>query len=323
MGKTYASDSKDSEIKNIKSFSEIKDKKISSNKRKGELLHAYGFITPTVLILGTFSLFSVIYSLYISFTRVNLLGDVSYEFVGLNNYINLLNDERIWTAFKNTFNYVIVVVPIQTFIALVLAYVLNQKLKARNLIRTVLFLPTLTSSAVLTMIFMFLFSVNGPINQFLLSSRIMQEAINFLGDPDFSLKVIMAMNIWSTVPFFMTIYLAGLQDIPDALYEAASIDGANVIQKFFRITVPNIAPVTVFVVLQGIIGCFQMFDQAYIFSNGSGGPQNSTLTVALAMYQYAFKTNGTMGYAASIAVVLAGVIFIVSMIARKLQREEI
>ncbi|MCC0782480.1 sugar ABC transporter permease [Clostridioides sp. ES-S-0108-01] len=323
MGKRYASDPKDSEIKNIKSFYEIKDKKISSNKRKGELLHAYGFITPTVLILGTFALFSVIYSLYISFTRVNLLGDVSYEFVGLNNYINLLNDERIWTAFKNTFNYVIVVVPTQTFIALVLAYVLNQKLKARNLIRTVLFLPTLTSSAVLTMIFMFLFSVNGPINQFLLSSRIMREAINFLGDPDFSLKVIMVMNIWSTVPFFMTIYLAGLQDIPDALYEAASIDGANAIQKFFRITIPNIAPVTVFVVLQGIIGCFQMFDQAYIFSNGSGGPQNSTLTVALTMYQYAFKTNGTMGYAASIAVVLAVVIFIVSMIARKLQKEEI
>lgn len=292
-------------------------------KRKEELLQAYGFITPTIIILGTFVLFSVLYSLFISFTRVNLLGEVSYKFVGFDNYINLLRDERIWVAFRNTISYVVVVVPTQTFIALVLAYVLNQKLKAKNLIRTVLFLPTLTSSAVLTMIFMFLFSVNGPINQFSMSSGMMGSAVNFLGDPKFALKVIMAMNIWSTVPFFMTIYLAGLQDIPDALYEAASIDGASSIQKFFKITVPNIAPVTVFVVLQGLIGCFQIFDQAYIFSNGSGGPQNSTLTVALSMYQYAFKTNGTMGYAAAIAVVLAIVIFAVAIIAKKLQKEDI
>ncbi len=298
-------------------------KKSKSTRKSRERLQGYGFVTPTVIIMGTFVLFSVLYSIFISFTRVNLLGEVSYKFVGLENYINLFKDQRIWIAFKNTFKYVICVVPIQTFGALVLAYVLNQKLKARNLIRTVLFLPTLTSSAVLTMIFMFLFSVNGPINQFLMSSGLIQQGINFTGDPKFALKVIMAMNIWSTIPFYMTIYLAGLQDIPDALYEAASIDGATSIQKFFKITVPNIAPVTVFVVLQGLIGCFQIFDQAYIISNGSGGPDNSTLTVALSMYQYAFKTNGTMGYAAAIAVVLAIVIFVFAMIAKKLQNEEI
>lgn len=298
-------------------------KKSKSTRKSRERLQGYGFVTPTVIIMGTFVLFSVLYSIFISFTRVNLLGEISYKFVGLENYINLFKDQRIWIAFKNTFKYVICVVPIQTFGALVLAYVLNQKLKARNLIRTVLFLPTLTSSAVLTMIFMFLFSVNGPINQFLMSSGLIQQGINFTGDPKFALKVIMAMNIWSTIPFYMTIYLAGLQDIPDALYEAASIDGATSIQKFFKITVPNIAPVTVFVVLQGLIGCFQIFDQAYIISNGSGGPDNSTLTVALSMYQYAFKTNGTMGYAAAIAVVLAIVIFVFAMIAKKLQNEEI
>lgn len=298
-------------------------KKSKSTRKSREMLQGYGFITPTVIIMGTFVLFSVLYSIFISFTKVNLLGEISYQFVGLKNYINLFKDQRIWIAFKNTFKYVICVVPVQTFGALVLAYVLNQKLKARNLIRTVLFLPTLTSSAVLTMIFMFLFSVNGPINQFLMSSGLIQQGINFTGDPKFTLKVIMAMNIWSTIPFFMTIYLAGLQDIPDALYEAASIDGATSVQKFFKITVPNIAPVTVFVVLQGLIGCFQIFDQAYIISNGSGGPDNSTLTVALSMYQYAFKTNGTMGYAAAIAVVLAIVIFVFTMIAKNLQNEEI
>ena len=127
-------------------------KKSKSTRKSRERLQGYGFVTPTVIIMGTFVLSSVLYSIFISFTRVNLLGEISYKFVGLENYINLFKDQRIWIAFKNTFKYVICVVPIQTFGALVLAYVLNQKLKARNLIRTVLFLPTLTSSAVLTMI---------------------------------------------------------------------------------------------------------------------------------------------------------------------------
>lgn len=293
-----------------------------TSKQK-ETIQAYSFLLPVILVLGVFVLFSVAYSVFISFTKVNLLGEVSYKFVGLKNYINLLMDERVWIAFKNTFSYVIVVVPLQTFLALVLAYVLNMKINSKNLFRTTLFLPTLTASASLTMIFMFLFSVNGPINQMLVSTGILSEAINFLGDPKFALKVIMAMNIWSTVPFYMTIYLAALQDIPESIYEAASIDGCNNVQKFFKMTIPNLTPITLFVMLQGLIGCFQIFDQAYIFSGGSGGPQNSTLTVSLSMYQYAFKTSGTMGYAAAIAVVLAIVIFVVSMITKKLQKEEI
>ena len=132
----------------------------------------------------------------------------------------------------------------------------------------------------------------------------------------------MAMNIWSTIPFFMTIYLAGLQDIPKSTYEAAEVDGANSIQKFFYITVPQLKPITTFVLLMGIIGTFQMFDQAYIFSNGTGGPENSTLTVALLIYKNAFGQNNSMGFATATAIMLSVVIFSVSFIAQKINKSD-
>ena len=217
-----------------------------------------------------------------------------------------------------------VVVLCQTVIALIIASVLNSKIRGKYFFRAVYFLPTLTSSSALTIIFMFMFSVTGPINMMLIRAGILPVGggINFLENPDFALKVIMVMNIWSTVPQYTTMYLASLQDLPVSLYEAADIDGANTLQKFTNITIPYLKPITTYVLLTGIIGTLQMFDQAYIFSNGSGGPANSTLTVSLMVYRYAFGTNNAMGYAACIAIILALVIMAVSMIAEKLNSSE-
>jgi multiple sugar transport system permease protein len=125
----------------------------------------------------------------------------------------------------------------------------------------------------------------------------------------------MIMNIWSTAPFFMVIYLAALQDIPALLYEAATLDGAERWDQFISITLPLLKPVTFFVVVMSVIGTFQLFDQSYIFSGGSGGPNNSTLTVVLLIYQYAFKSLD-MGYAAALALMLAGVIMVATLIQR-------
>ncbi|WP_369406636.1 carbohydrate ABC transporter permease [Lacticaseibacillus nasuensis] len=134
---------------------------------------------------------------------------------------------------------------------------------------------------------------------------------------------IIVMNIWSTVPMFMTIYLSGLQDIDSAMYEAADIDGANMFQKWFKITVPQIAPVTNYVVMMGLTSTFQLFDQPYIVSGGSGGPNNATLTLSLVIYQYAFRQFGTMGYASAIALLLTIAIFVVSMIFRHFSSENV
>ena len=127
----------------------------------------------------------------------------------------------------------------------------------------------------------------------------------------------MVMNIWSTIPMYTTMYLASLQDLPASMYEAANIDGAGSVKRFWYITIPYLKPITTYVLLTSIIGTLQMFDQAYIFSNGSGGPANSTLTVSLMVYKYAFGSQNAMGYAATMAVILAAIIMIISRLAEK------
>lgn len=289
--------------------------------RRREMLQGWLFVTPAMVIISVFVLISIGFGIYISFSKVNLFTGY-YEFIGLENYTRIFTDTKSKIAFLNTATFVAVVVPVQTLIALVTAAVLNSSIRGKVQFRTIYFLPTLTSSAALTMIFMFVFSLNGPINELGLSLGWMNERINFLGNAKFALKVIMAMNIWSTVPFFMTIYLAGLQEVPDTLYEAAQVDGASSIQQFWYITIPQLRAITTFVVLMGIIGTFQMFDQAYIFSGGSGGPENSTLTVALLIYRNAFGQNNTMGFASAMSIALAIVIFVVSAIAKSTDKSE-
>ncbi|WP_125604896.1 carbohydrate ABC transporter permease [Lapidilactobacillus bayanensis] len=292
-------------------------------KKKGEKLQGLIFSLPALIILFIFTLLPILYSFYLSFNKVNLVGDISYNFVGLGNYIKALRDPRVIVAIQNTLKYVIIVVPAQTLLALLLAYILNSGIKFQTGFRTLLFLPTLTSSSALTMIFMFLFSVNGPINKMLVGVGILNQPVGFLYDSKTVLYAIIIMNVWSTVPMFMTIYLAGLQDIPKTMYEAAEIDGANAFQRLVKITVPQLVPVTNYIVMVGLASTFQLFDQTYIVSGGSGGPNNATLTLSLIIYQYAFKTFGTIGYASAIAVVLTLFIFILTMILRKFSNENV
>ncbi|ANX11821.1 sugar ABC transporter permease [Fictibacillus arsenicus] len=291
-----------------------------TRRERKEAGQGYLFLLPALLILGVFVIAPILYAVFLSFHKVELLGGANYEFRGLDNFLKVTFDDRAIIALKNTAIYVAVVVPAQTFLALVLAASLNAGLKGQKFFRVVYFLPTLTSSAVLTLIFMWMYNQNGLINYVLKIFHL--PTYNWIGDPDVALIAIMIMNIWATAPFFMVIYLAALQDIPDSHYEAAELDGAGAVQKFWHITVPNLRPVTSFVVIMGIIGTFQLFDQSYIFSGGSGGPNNSTLTVVLLIYQYAFKTLGTMGYATAIAFMLAIIILVATLVQRKFSKEE-
>ncbi|MBO1005701.1 carbohydrate ABC transporter permease [Pseudogracilibacillus auburnensis] len=291
-----------------------------NNRRVGETLQSYVFLAPTLFVILLFLIGPIFYAIFLSFHKVQLLGTTSYEFVALKNFTNILGDLRAKIALWNTAKYVMIVVPCQTILALILAATLNAGMKGEKFFRIVYFLPTLTSSAVLTLIFMWMYNQNGLINKVLAFVNL--PTYNWINDPSIALYAIMLMNIWSTAPFFMVIYLAALQDIPESLYEAAEIDGASAVKKFLYITVPQLKPVTSFVVIMGLIGTFQLFDQSYIFSGGSGGPNNSTLTVVLLIYQYAFKNLGTMGYAAALAFVLAIVILIATLIQRKFSNEE-
>lgn len=297
----------------------LSDKLFLSNYRSKKALNGYIFMFPTIIILGFFLLLPILFAVFLAFYKVQLLGEVSYKFRGWKNFFRLVSDERVWIALKNTSEYVAIVVPIQTILALTLALILNTQLKGKNWFRILFFLPTVTSSAVLTLIFMWICNSNGLLNNFLAFLGL--PTYNWLGDPAVALKAIMLMNIWSTAPLFMVIYLAALQDIPESLYEAATIDGATSWDKFICITLPFLKPVTFFIVVMGIIGTFQLFDQSYIFSRGTGGPNNSTLTVVLLIYQYAFKSLD-MSYAATLALMLALIIMFVTLIQRYWFKEE-
>ncbi len=284
------------------------------NRQIRENLTAYLFITPSILVLGTFVILPILYAVFLSLHKVQMLGGIHYRFFGLGNFQRLLTDERVGIALKNTAEYVAVVVPTQTILALGLAVTLNSGIRGKNWWRILYFLPTVTSSAVLTLIFMWIYNTNGLLNNFLAFLKL--PIYNWLGDPSVALKGIMIMNIWSTAPFFMVIYLAALQDIPQTLYEAAELDGANSWEQFLYITLPLLQPVTFFVMAMGIIGTFQLFDQSYIFSGGTGGPNNATLTLVLLIYQTVFR-NLQMGYGAAIAFLLASVIITFTLIQRQ------
>lgn len=284
-----------------------------------EAISAYSFMLPTIVVIGTFLILPLGYAVFLAFHQVQILGEISYKFVGFKNFLRLARDERVWIALKNTVEYVAIVVPLQTILALCLAMILNSQIRGKNWFTIVLFLPTVTSSAVLTLVFMWIYNSNGLLNNLLHAVNL--PTFNWIGDPTVALKAIMLMNIWSTAPFFMVIYLAAMQDIPVNLYEAATIDGVNKFEQFIYITLPWLKPITFFILVMGIIGTFQLFDQSYIFSSGSGGPDNSTLTIVLLIYQYVFKSLD-LGYAAAIAMILAIVIMTFTLIQRYFFQDE-
>jgi multiple sugar transport system permease protein len=279
-------------------------------KKTLEAVTGYLFITPWLFIFFTFILFSLGYALYLSFTRYNLLNPAQWW--GLEGYKRVLTDNLfLESALPNTFKYALIVVPLQTAISLILAFAMDQKLRLRRLFRTVFYLPSVTSSVVISLIFVWLFAAQGVFNQ------LMGSTINWLNNVKTAFYVIMGMNIFTTSGTLMLIFLSGLQDIPESVYEAARIDGADSLQIFWNITIPMLRPVIFFVVTVGLIGCFQVFDQIYVMT--SGGPLDSTTTITYLIYKWAFRdTTVKMGQASALAIILTLIILAVTLIQRRL-----
>lgn len=284
---------------------------LSLDRRKlSEAIDGYLFISPWLIIFTIFSVISLGYAFYLSFTSYNLLKPP--QFLGLEGYQRVLEDELFLTkALPNTFKYVLIVVPIQTILSLLLAFAMDQKLRYRRFFRTIFYLPSVTSSVVISLIFIWLFAPQGIFNQITGLTR------NWLDDPATAFYVIMGLNIFTTSGTLMLIFLAGLQDISATIYEASDIDGANAVQRFFYITIPMLRPVIFFVVTVGIIGCFQVFDQIFVMT--SGGPLDSTTTITYLIYKWAFRdTTIKMGQASALAVVLTFIILLVTLLQRRI-----
>lgn len=341
--------------------------KTRAQRRIDEAITGYTFMAPALVVFLVFLFIPIFFAVYISLTDWNGITPLAradaYEFVGLRNYSDLLleegNRQRVFfIALKNTVYFVLGVVPVQTFLSLVLAVILNQKwLKGRSFFRTAFYFPSIVSSVVISLIFMWMFSSGGLINALLgiipgfqpvtwledssgmihnilglfgitrdtigeaWTTRILGSTLwEWISGPSVTMFTIMILNTWTTIGTLMVIYLAALQNIPGHVYEAAAIDGASAMQTFRKITLPLLAPTTFFVVTLGLIGTFQVFDQIFVIS--SGGPARTTLTMAYIVYDNGFK-NSQMGLAAASAIVLFVIIFAFTLIQRRITRERV
>lgn len=284
-----------------------------------DILTGYLFVFPVVVSLAVFLIGPIFYAFYISFHEFSFLAPDQATWVGFDNYLRLFEDPRFMKALTNTSVYSLGVVPIQICIALILALVVDSKIKGKTFFRVVYFLPTVTSTVAVSVMFMFLFKTDGLVNAFF--AKVGLPAFDWFGSIEFALPAVMSMAVWTTVGQFMVIYLAGLQDIPVELYEAAEVDGATPWQKLRFITWPMLRPTTFFVLIMSIIGTFQVFDQMYVVSKGEGGPQDATLTVVFYLYRAAFK-DFDMGYASAMAFVLFLIILALTVIQRKFFKDE-
>jgi multiple sugar transport system permease protein len=242
------------------------------------------------------------------------------QVVGLRNFIRLVDDEAFLRGLLNNFYFVLVVVPIQTAMALFLAILINQKIKGVNTYRTVYFAPVVTSMVVVAVIWTFLYNPAGMINSFI---RVLSFGTlgpyNWLQDTKLVFPAIMLLSVWQGVGFQMIIYLAGLQEIPSDMYEAAEVDGANKWHQFINITWPLLRNTTIFVVITTTILAFRLFDQVKVMTNG--GPQNASMTTIVYVIEQGWGQL-KVGYASAISVVFFIIVLVISLLQRRVLREE-
>jgi multiple sugar transport system permease protein len=264
---------------------------------------AYGFLLPSMTILFVFVIWPIIDVFWQSLRGTTFLPSTS-PYAGLGNFRSLFADPQFWTDLKTTAIYTVVTVPLTMVLALAVALGLRQNRFMSRLLRTVYFLPALSSLAVMGLIWSFLLTPNiGVLNYWL--GKVGITAPNWLGTTTWALPSVIAVGVWVTMGYDMVIFVAGRQGIPEEYYEAARIDGASPWQQLRNVTLPLLAPTTMFVLVTSVIGAFQAFDQIYVMTNG--GPLYSTETLVIYMYRYAFE-NFQIGYGCSVAVCLFAIV---------------
>jgi len=286
-------------------------------KQPGKWIAGYLFAAPAITFIVVFSVISIAVSLYISLFEYDVISDVK-PFVGLGNYREaLFDDDLFWTAMENTAVYVISVVPSITIVGFLLALAGHKARHGRSVFRTIYFLPSITPMVVIALVWVWLYSPKGMLNQLLANVGI--HGPNWLFDKNLALPSVIIMSVWQTVGYYTVIYLAGLSDIPQDYYDAAKVDGANWWQEVRYVTVPLLRNVTLFVTVTLAIAAFQVFTQVYIMTEG--GPGNATATMQFIIFRNAFQYF-RMGYASAISWLLFVVIFVLVLIQLRSYRSE-
>lgn len=278
-----------------------------------EELIAYAFILPSLLGFVLFLVVPMFFSLGVSFYDWELLTPP--QFVGVKNFLALVADEVFRQVLVNTLVYTLGLVPLNLVVSLGLAVWLNTRLRGLTFYRSAFFLPVVTVTVAVALIWRWMYEPRFGIIDAALRAVGLPGPL-WLGDENWALPAIIIMSVWKGFGYNMVLFLAGLQGIPSSIYEAATIDGADAWQRFWRITLPLLSPMVFLAVVLTVISSFQVFDQAYVMTRG--GPANATNTIVLYIYQNGFEYF-RMGYASAIAWVLFGVIFVFTLLQMRLQ----
>lgn len=281
---------------------------------------SYLFIAPALILFTIFVVIPLFASLFFSFTEYNVLQPPKW--VGLENYRQIIfHDPRFWKAMINTVVYVVGVVPIGICLALVLAVAIDQKIKLKNFYKTMFFIPVVTSTVAISVIWKWLYAGEkyGLINYFLI--QIGLKPVDWLMSTKWTLPSIMVVSVWQGLGYNLILFFTGLQAIPSVMYEAADIDGANTWDKFWNVSLPLLKPTMIFVIIMAVISSLQVFEQIYIMTGtegtGLGGVLDCALTNVAYLYDMAFQ-KFKMGYASALAYILFAIIFIITMLNLKI-----
>lgn len=271
----------------------------------------YLMVSPYLLHFVVFVAFPVVFSVVLTFHKWNIISPM--EYTGLTNYVRLFKDATFLKSLINTLIFLIVHIPLQIIVALFLAEVLNQKIKFRGFFRAAFFLPVIVSGVVVTILWQQLFGYDtGLLNRLLISVGF--GKVGWLTDPDIAMSSIAVMATWKNVGLYIVLFLVGLQTVPSHYYEAADLEGATHIQKFFKITLPMINPTIFMVVILSTIGGFSLFIEPYVMTGG--GPLNSTISAVLYIYKQGFFYYH-MGYSATLGLVFAMIILFVVFLQKR------
>jgi putative chitobiose transport system permease protein len=260
----------------------------------------YLFLAPALALIAVFVVFPIGAVVFYSFTDWDIVRPPVWS--GLDNYQHLISDPTFWKALTHSLVYLLVT-PTIIALSVALAILVNRKLKGIHIFRALYFVPAVSGSIAIGIAWRWLFDRNGFINSVLISLGAIKDPIQWLSEPGLVLPIAMLLTIWAGVGYYAVIFLAGLQNIPDELYDAARIDGCNDIQKHWHVSLPGLRPQIAFVSVISSLAALKVFDEIYVLTNRSGGILDSGVTVVFYLWKQAF-VNGHAGYAAAIAMVL-------------------
>lgn len=288
---------------------------------RSETTTAWFFMTPGIILLLLFIVVPFALAIAFSFTNQRLVSPLPTRFVGIDNYLDEFANPLFWRSIWNNFRFAIFVVPFQTAFALTLAVLVNQRFRGRVLFRTTFFMPITVVMAAAATIWVLLFNLNGLINAFFELITFGNFSPDWLNDPTWAMWAVIIVSVWQGVGFQMVILLAALQDVPEELYEASAIDGADTWRQFLYVTVPGIRNALVFVLTVTTILSLRLYDQVVLMPRSPGGPLDSTRTTMLHMVDTGFNRQG-IGKGSAIAVIFFVLVLIITLIQRRFIREE-